>query len=170
MDQRLITTQLLAQSQTQCTKGGGGSSILDHLPSVDLPSLPDGLVDFSAGLGDALLLGLGNPARDLLGVNGSVDTGSGAYSAGGWTSFGFGVGRLGYAAVARGYSIFAESGAAASAFRSSMRMPGAPVRDLTQYATDDALRAAAGRTNPYVNAAGAGVAAPGAYGATAGCR
>lgn len=161
---------MLPQRQTQCANDGGGSSILDHLPSVDLPSLPDGFVDFSAGLGDALLFGLGNPARDLLGVNGSVDTGAGAYSAGSWTSFGFGVGRLGYAAVARGYSIFAESGAAASAFRSSMRMPGAPVRDLTQYATDDALRAAAGRTNPYVNAAGAGVAAAGAYGATAGCR
>ncbi|MCM2311592.1 MAG: hypothetical protein NDI84_09320, partial [Steroidobacteraceae bacterium] len=38
------------QGQTRCTNDGDGSSILDHLPSVDPPSLPDGFVDFSAGL------------------------------------------------------------------------------------------------------------------------
>jgi RHS repeat-associated protein len=153
-----------------CMKSGSGWSVLDYVPSIDLPSLPQGLVDFSAGLGDALLLGLGNPARDLLGINASVNTTSGEYQAGSWTSFALGLGRLGYAAIAKGYSVFAQSGAAASAFRSSMRLPGAPVRDLTQYATDAELRAAAGRTNPYVNASGAGTAAAGAYGATAGCR
>jgi RHS repeat-associated protein len=145
------------QSQQQCmrTVGDGEFGFNDF-------------VDFSAGLGDALLLGFGDALRDQMGI-GSVDTYSGAYSAGSWTSFGFGAGRLGYAAVAKGYSIAASSGAAASAFRASMRMPGAPVRDLTKYGTDAALRAAAGRTNPFVNAAGAGVAAAGAHGATAGC-
>lgn len=64
----------------------------------------------------------------------------------------------------------AQSGVAASAFRSSMRLPSAPVRDLTKYTTDAALRAAAGRANPRVTAVGAGMAAAGAYGATAGCR
>ena len=156
------------QSQS-CTKGGGGWSVLDYIPSFDLPSLPEGLVNFSAGLGDALLFGLGNPARDLLGINGSVDRSAGAYEGGSWTSFGFGAGRLGYAVAVKGYSVAASSGAAASAFRASMRMPGAPVRDLTKYTTDAALRAAAGRSNPLVNAAGAGVAAAGAHGATVGC-
>lgn len=169
MASRLVLgTALMPQSQ-QCTKGGSGWSVLDYIPSFDLPSLPDGLVNFSAGLGDALLFGLGNPARDLLGINGSVDRSAGAYEAGSWTSFGFGAGRLGYAVAVKGYSIVASSGAAASAFRASMRMPGAPVRDLTQYTTDAALRAAAGRSNPLVNAAGAGVAAAGAHGATVGC-
>jgi hypothetical protein len=125
-------------------------------------------VDFSAGLGDALLLGFGDDIRGLLDI-GSVDVNSGAYIAGSWASFAAGVSRLGYAAVAKGYSVFASSGAAASAFRKSMRMPGAPVRDLTKYTTEAQLRAAAGRTNPYVNAAGAGVAAAGAYGAN-GCN
>lgn len=159
---------VLPQSQS-CTKGGGGWSVLDYIPSFDLPSLPEGLVNFSAGLGDALLFGLGNPARDLLGINGSVDRSAGAYEGGSWTSFGFGAGRLGYAVAVKGYSVAASSGAAASAFRASMRMPGAPVRDLTKYTTDAALRAAAGRSNPLVNAAGAGVAAAGAHGATVGC-
>lgn len=118
----------MPQGKQKCTKDGGGWSVLDYLPSFDLPSLPDGLVDFSAGLKDALLFGLGNPARYLLGINGSVDTTAGSYSAGSRTSFGFGAGRLGYAAVAKGYSVVASSGAAASAFRGPMRMPGAPVR------------------------------------------
>jgi hypothetical protein len=34
--------------------------------------------------------------------------------------------------------------------------------DLTKYGSDDALRAAAGRTNPFVNAYAAAVAAAGA--------
>lgn len=155
------------QSQ-QCTKAGSGWSVLDYLPSFDLPSLPDRLVNFSVGLGDALLFGFDTPIRDALGINGSVDRGTDAYSAGGWTSFGFGVGRLGYAAAVKGYSVVAQSGAAASAFRSAMRMPGAPVRDLTKYTTDAALRAAAGRSNPLVNAAATSVAAAGAYGASIG--
>jgi hypothetical protein len=41
--------------------------------------------------------------------------------------------------------------------------------NLSRYPTDNALRAAAGRTNPYVNAAGAGITvAGGASGA--GCQ
>lgn len=92
MDCRVVGQQWrltgLPQSR-QCTKAGSGWSVLDYLPSFDLPSLPDGLVNFSAGLGDALLFGLGNPIRDALGINGSVDRGTDAYSAGGWTSFGW---------------------------------------------------------------------------------
>jgi len=124
-------------------------------------------VDFSAGLGDALLLGFGDDIRGWLDI-GSVDTSSTAYDVGSWSSFAFGAGRLGYAALAKGYSVVAPSGAAASAFRSSMRLKNAPVRDLSKYGTDAQLRAAAGRTNPYVNAYGAGVAAAGAYDAN-GC-
>ena len=33
------------QSQ-QCPKPDNGRSVLDHIPSVDLPSLPQGVVDF----------------------------------------------------------------------------------------------------------------------------
>lgn len=125
-------------------------------------------VDFSAGLGDALLLGFGDNIRAALDI-GSVDINSTSYEIGSWTSLAFGVGRLGYAALAKGYSVAAPTGAAASTFRSSMRMKNAPVRDLSKYGTDAQLRAAAGRTNPYVNAYVAGVTASGAYGAN-GCN
>lgn len=46
------------------------------------PSLPQGFVDFSAGLGDTLLLGFGDELRDLAGVDGGVNKCSKAYSAG----------------------------------------------------------------------------------------
>jgi hypothetical protein len=41
--------------------------------------------------------------------------------------------------------------------------------DLSKYGSDDALRAAAGRTNLGVNAYGAGVAGAGAIGGGLGC-
>lgn len=155
-----------------CSTSNNNRSILDSLPpsDFDLPSLPDGLVDFSAGLGDALLLGTGNLLRDQLGINGSVDTTSTSYRVGAYTSYAAGIYRASYAMAARYYSVAASSGAEASAIRASMRMAGAPSRNLAKYKTDDALRAAAGRTNPGINAYGAGIAAAGAYGLTAGCR
>lgn len=52
-------------------------------PAYSAPGgLPQGLVDFSAGLGDALLLSFGDELRDLVGVSGGVDECSTAYSAG----------------------------------------------------------------------------------------
>jgi hypothetical protein len=134
-----------------------------------------GLVDYTAGFGDAASLGATSLIRNAMGTNDAVNKCSKAYSAGGWTSLALGSGRLAYAGLAKGYSIVASSGAAASAFRSGLRVAfggGASLRppDLTKYATDAALRAAAGRTNPFVNAYGAAIAAKGAAeGSGCGC-
>jgi RHS repeat-associated protein len=142
---------------------------------ADMPALPQGVVDYAAGLGDGLLLGAGGSLRDLAGVGG-VDSCSTAYKAGVVTSFGLGAGRLAYAGIAKAGSVLAASGAEASAFRQGLKglfRFGAAKNwrppDLSKYPTDDALRAAAGRTNPGMNAYGAGVAAAGATGATCGC-
>ena len=137
--------------------------------------LPQGVVDFSAGLGDALLLGFGDDLRGLAGVDGGVNECSSAYQAGGWTSFAFGGARLAYAGLVKGGSILASSGAAASAFRNNVKVVfrggfGRNWRppNLSKYPTDAALRTAAGRSNPGVNAYGAGVAGAGAAGGS-GC-
>jgi RHS repeat-associated protein len=49
-----------------------------------MPPLPEGFVDFSAGMGDVILFGQGQKLRDLGGIDGGVDPGSDAYSAGEW--------------------------------------------------------------------------------------
>lgn len=114
-----------------------------------------------------MLIGLGDAFRLVLGIDGGIDTSSVAYGDGNAVAFGLGVARMGYDIAIKGYSLIAESGASASAFRSSLRMAGAPSRDLSKYPTDAALRAAAGRSNSNVNGWGAGVTAAAA---TAGCR
>ena len=91
-----------------CTKDGGGWSILDHIPVIDLPSFPDWEVDLFAGAGDALLLGLGNPMRNLLGINGSVDTTATSYRVGSYAAYGAGMYRASYAMVAK--SLFGVRG------------------------------------------------------------
>ncbi len=126
-----------------------------------------GWVDYTAGFGDAVSLNITSLIRDQMGTNDAVNKCSTAYRAGGWTSFALGTGRLAYAGLAKGYSIIASSGAAASSFRSGLRIafgggPSLRPPNLAQYATDAALRAAAGRTNPFVNAYGAAIAAKGA--------
>ena len=137
--------------------------------------LPQGLVDFGAGLGDGLLLGTGPYIRDALGI-GSVSTCSCAYGAGSLASLAVGAGRLAYAGLAKAGSALASSGQAASAFRSELKacMSGGLTKDirkpdLSKYGSDDALRAAAGRTNVGVNAYGGGVAGGGAIGVAGGC-
>jgi hypothetical protein len=144
---------------------------MDTSPRVafDLPTLPPWLVDFSAGLGDGLTLTATRYARETLDIGGSVDPTSDAYTYGGWTSIGAGGARLAYSGIAKGYSVLAPSGAAASAFRETIKGPfrfflGKTWRqpNLSRYSTDEALRAAAGRTNPYINAYGAGVIYSGA--------
>ena len=77
--------------------------------------------NFSAGLGDALLLGLGDNLRDALGMEGIVDECSKEYKYGAWSSFAAGITRVGYAAIAKAGSVLATSGAAASAFRESLK-------------------------------------------------
>jgi RHS repeat-associated protein len=58
-----------------------GQSFWDN-PGAHLPSLPQGLVDFSAGFGDTLSFGLTDSLRDLMGTNGVVNSDSGAYLSG----------------------------------------------------------------------------------------
>ena len=132
--------------------------------SFDLPTLPPWLVEYSAGLGDGLTFGATRYARGAFDIGGTVDTESSAYTYGGWTSVAAGGARLAYAGLAKTYSIVAPTGAAASAFRERSRNwfrlgagTGWRQPNLSRYTTDDALRAAAGRTNPYVNVYGGGV-------------
>jgi uncharacterized protein RhaS with RHS repeats len=137
--------------------------------------LSQGVVDAVTGFGDAASLNATSLIRDAAGIDGDVDKCSTAYRAGGWATFALGAGRLAYAGLAKGFSIFAASGAEASAARSALRRVfggGQSLRppNLTQYPTDAALRAAAGRTNPLANAAGAAAAASGAAkGSGCGC-
>ncbi len=141
--------------------------------AADLPTLPQGLVDSVTGFGDSVSLGLTGLIRDASGIDGGVNKCSDAYRYGGYGAFALGGSRLVYAGLAKGYSAVASSGAAASAFRSGLRTAfggGKSFRppNLAKYPIDDALRGAAGRTNPIANAIGAGVAVSGAVN-TSGC-
>jgi uncharacterized protein RhaS with RHS repeats len=139
--------------------------------AADLPSIPQPVVDFSAGLGDALLLGTGGYLRDWAGIDGGVDPCSGAYDYGAIAALAAGGARVAYAGLAKAGSVFASSGAQASAFRSGLKtfFRGGIGRNwrppnLTGK-TDAQLRASAGKTNFGVNAYGAGVGAAGGIGA-----
>ena len=127
-----------------------------------------GFVNFSAGLGDALLLGQGQRLRDLADVGASVDKCSGAYDYGSYAALLLGGARLTYAGLAKGGSLLASSGAQASAFRESLRTffrggIGKKWRPADLGGKTDAeLLVSAGKTNGYINAYGAGVLAAGA--------
>lgn len=140
----------------------------------DIDNFSAGSANFSAGVGDALLLGTGESLRSAAGIGG-INQCSTAYKAGGWASFGVGIGRLGYAGLAKGGAMFASSGKAASLFRFQLRnafrlgmAQGYREPNLAKYGTDAALRAAAGRTNLPLNLYGLGVAGMGAAGGS-GC-
>ncbi|CAN5864826.1 hypothetical protein BH11PSE12_BH11PSE12_06230 [soil metagenome] len=137
---------------------------------ADMPTLPQEVVNFSAGLGDALLWGFGDDLRDMLDIGG-VDKCSGEYGAGSWTGIGASGARGVYAGAVKLGSVYAASGVAASNIRSGIKTAfrgglGKNWRkpDLSKYKTDAALRKAAGRSNPYVNGYAAGVGAGGATG------
>ncbi len=139
--------------------------------------LPQGFVDFSAGLGDALLLGQGQRLRDLTGVDGGVDKCSNAYDYGSYAALAAGGGRLAYAGLAKGGSLLASSGAQASGFRQGLKtfFRGGFGRNWRppnlRGKTDAQLRASAGKTNFGINAYGAGVTAAAAAGAAeCGCE
>jgi hypothetical protein len=132
-----------------------------------------GVGNFATGLADAASLGFGPLARSYLdekyGLGGYYDPCSTAYRAGGWASLATGLGRLGYAAAAKAISKTASSGLAASAARSSLKIRFRlgtlsnykrydPTALLGKYGSDQALREAAGRTNPLWNAIGANFA------------
>ncbi|MBK8308565.1 MAG: RHS domain-containing protein, partial [Gammaproteobacteria bacterium] len=75
----------------------------------DMPLLPQEVVDFSAGLGDALLFGFGDDLRYALNVDGGVNECSIAYDAGWYASLIAGGGRLAYAGLAKGGSMVIRS-------------------------------------------------------------
>jgi RHS repeat-associated protein len=65
----------------------GGNPVSYYDPNglfgmADMPLFPQGAVDFSAGFGDAVSLGLTNLARDHMGTNDAVNKCSGYYTAG----------------------------------------------------------------------------------------
>lgn len=166
----------LGLDDTQCMYDPGSCGMANNLP-VAIP-LPQGVVDYSAGLGDGASLGVTNLVRYALDTNDQVDKCSTAYKAGGWSSFALGAGRIAYAGLAKAGAKVAASGLEASAFRSALRRAfggGNSFRppNLAKYANDDALREAAGRTNLFGNAWGAGAAGAGAYegsGSACGCQ
>jgi hypothetical protein len=138
--------------------------------------LPQGVVDFSAGLGDALLLGTGGTLRDLAGVGG-VDVCSDEYDYGSYAALGAGGARLAYAGLAKAGSVLASSGAQASGFRAGLKtffrggVGGGWRPPNLAGKTDAQLRASAGKTSLGMNAYGGGVGAAGAIGAAqCGCR
>jgi hypothetical protein len=146
---------------------------------TDVPNLPQGAVNFSAGLGDALLLGTGSALRAVTGAGSVVDPCSNAYQYGGYAALAAGAGRLAYAAAAKVGAAAASSGVAASAFRNTLKAVArggvAPNYRAVSYAqalaakgSDAAVQAAAGTTNSFFNAYGALVGAAGAANAS-GC-
>lgn len=147
--------------------------------------LPQSVADFGTGVADAASLGLGPLVRDALGVDGGINRCSSEYSAGEWASLALGVGRMAYAGIAKFGAAAAVDGAAAMAFRNGLKrvmrgpLAGSGYRiktygDLMQkYGSDEAIKAAAGRTNRAVNAVGANFSVGGAAGAASsdcGCQ
>ncbi|NHZ83892.1 hypothetical protein F2P44_32175 [Massilia sp. CCM 8695] len=63
---------------------GNPLSYIDPLGLFEWPSLPQGVTDFSAGMGDAMLLGQGQLLRDLFDVSGGINMCSPEYSNGEW--------------------------------------------------------------------------------------
>ncbi len=134
------------------------------------PSLPQGFVIFSAGLGDALLLGFGDDLRDLFNIDGGIDRCSKEYKGGEIASFAVGGARVAYAGIAKGISLVPRvTGAQAASARNTLKkifrgglFPNArryPYSQLLKkYGSDAAVKAAAGRTNTSLNAIGAGIA------------
>lgn len=139
--------------------------------------LPQVVANFGTGVADAASFGLGPLARKGLGISGGINTCSSAYSAGQWASLVLGAGRMLYAGIAKVGAMAAADGAAAMGFRNGLKrimrgpLAGSSYRIknysqlLKKYGSDPAVKAAAGRTNPGVNAVGANLAGGGAVGA-----
>ena len=130
-------------------------------------------VDFSAGLGDALLLGFGGDLRELAGVDGGINKCSNAYRYGGYASFAAGGARLAYAGIAKGGALLIRSAPNAVNFRQGLKVtfrgglfPN--FRRKTYEAlkaagkTDAQIIASSGRTNLVANQGGAIVVLGGA--------
>jgi len=121
---------------------------------TDVPNLPQGFVNFSAGLGDALLLGAGGPLRAATGAGSVVNQCSPAYAYGSYAALAAGLARAGYAVAAKAGAAVASSGVAAHAFRNTLKtaLRGGAARGyrstsysqaLQRYGSDAAVKAAA---------------------------
>ena len=60
---------------------GGGSSFWDN-PGAHLPAIPDNVANFATGVTDSVSFGIGKYIRGLYGIDGGIDTSSGAYNTG----------------------------------------------------------------------------------------
>jgi RHS repeat-associated protein len=149
----------------------------------DMPTIPQPVLDFTTGVADAASLGLGPLARKAAGVDGGVNRCSKAYSSGEWASLALGAGRMLYAGLAKVGAAAAADGAAAMAYRNGLKrvmrgpLAGSDFRIktyedlLAKYGSDEAIQAAAGRTNAAVNAVGADLAIGGTVdAANCGCQ
>jgi hypothetical protein len=147
------------------------------------PSIPDGLYNFTLGIADDLSFGIGPAARSALGINGGEDRCSTAYKAGQYAALAVGVGRIAYAGAAKAIAVTAANGAEAAAARNLLKqifrgpLAGSDYRVysydqlLQKYGSDAAVQAAAGRTNPLVNAIGVDAGVGGiANTASCGCK
>lgn len=135
---------------------------------ADMPTLPQEVVDYSAGLGDSLLWGFGDDLRDAFDIV-SVDRCSRSYNAGSWTGIGVSGARGVYAGAVKAGSVVAATGVGASNWRNTVKIIfrggiGKNWRkpNLSKYKTDADLRRAAGHSNPFVNMFAAGVGFGGA--------
>ncbi|MFA9950069.1 RHS repeat-associated core domain-containing protein [Dentiradicibacter hellwigii] len=148
---------------------------------ADLPIIPGPILDFTTAIADSASFGLGPLARQAMGIDGGVNRCSKAYLAGEWASFGLGAGRMVYAGIAKVGAAIAMNGAAAMTFRNGLKrvmrgpLAGSNYRIktyedlLNKYGTDEAIQAAAGRTNQTVNAVGANLTGGGSVNITCGC-
>ena len=147
----------------------GGQAKLGNGKEYDLPELPQGVVNFSAGLGDALLFGQGPALRRFANIDGGVDTTSNMYVGGEVFSLAVGGLRLAYAASAKtlswgGSAIGGMEGAEfASAGRNTLKQAfrfglfaDYRVYSFSKIAAErgndwNAIISAAGRTSPIFN-------------------
>ena len=170
--------------------GGNPLSYSDPLGLFEWPSIPQPALDFATGVSDAASFGLGPLARSALDVSGGIDVCSASYTAGQYASFFLGAGRLAYAGVAKALPQLVAQGAtsietalAVSAARNTLKQAArlgtfpnyriyTAEQVLAKYGADPAaITAAATRTMPLANAAGANLAIGAGVGrATCGCQ
>lgn len=87
--------------------GANPLSFIDPLGLYSWPEFIEDATNASAGFGDTITFGLTDRIRDQLGVNGSVNKCSAAYSGGEWAGIGWGLG-VGGAGLIRGYRAGSE--------------------------------------------------------------
>jgi RHS repeat-associated protein len=151
-----------------------------------LTGLPDSTrtsaMNVIAGVSDSATLGATYWIRQQIGANREIDKCSSAYRNGEAASLVLGGARLAYAGTAKLGAALARNGEAASQFRNGLK--GAfrgtfsrakfriyPYKTLLEkYGSDQAVKAAAGRTDPLLNWIGAAAVVGGSTGLACGCR